>query len=168
MPRPRTVDRETVIALLNQGLKPVEIARHLNATPQAINHILHHQGEDIKTPRQVVEESIPWKGVKAEHKEAVTWRRIVNHAEYVTQGGKRMSRSKLERLGAWYRALERDNVVVEYDPNIGPAIGAKHGGWAYVPREERDGKLLLRVNEYVEMTDEAYDIWRLPERRPAV
>lgn len=165
-PKPR-ISRSQALALLRQGKKPSEIAEIMNESKQAINYVLHHQGTDeVKTPLRVAQESVPWKNVAPEHKKAATWARIINHAEYMATGGRGMSPRKLEMLRNWYRNLERLDAVVEYDPSIPPAPNAKHGGWGYVPREERDGALLLRVNEYVTMSDAAYELWRIPEKRP--
>lgn len=166
-PKPR-IDVEQAIKMLWQGMGPTEVGRAMGETPQAISYAVNHRAPHLKTPSQVIHESLPWKNVRSEHKKASTWARIMNHAEYMVMAGEGMSHRKLEMLSNWYRSLEQTNTVVMYDPSIPPAPNAKHGGWGYVPREEHDGKLLLRVNEYVEMTDEAYDIWRLPERRPAV
>ncbi|MFD9893336.1 helix-turn-helix domain-containing protein [Amycolatopsis sp. NPDC059027] len=164
-PKPR-ISRAQVLAMLRQGKKPAQIAKELGVSRQAINH--HRRTMDVKTPLQVAQESIPWKNVDPEHKKSSVWARIVNHAEFLATGGRGMSERKLELLEAWYRNLEDLDVVVEYDPSEPPKPKARFGGWKYVPREDRDGSLLLRVNAHVEMTDAAYDLWRIPERRPEV
>src|SRR5206468_8206127 len=96
------------------------------------------------------------------------YQRAMNHAEFIATGGHGMSDTKLYRLRNWYKMLSDLGVVVLYDPSIEPYPNMSHGGWKYVPRdprpvsEGRDEDLLLRVNEFAHMSDEAYDIWRLP------
>lgn len=163
--KPQTTKSE-VISLLNKGLKPYQVAQHLGITQSAVHWHLKSTGGEYKTPLQIAKESVPFREVDPEHKKTSTWARIMNHAEYMATGGRGMSPRKLEMLRSWYNNLEELNVVVVYDPSIPPSPGAKRGGWGYAPREEKDGALLLRVNDYVEMNDAAYELWRLPARRP--
>lgn len=76
-----------------------------------------------------------------------------------------MDKTTLGRLRGFYAKL-RDHVL-EFDPNIPPEPGvSKHGGWAFRPRRPEDGDLLIRVNEYTELTEEGKMIWRFPPVEP--
>jgi hypothetical protein len=97
------------------------------------------------------------------------FKRLRDHGEWVATGGVGMSDDKLTRLRAFYRKLRDDNLVVEYDPTIPPIPGVSNkGGWAYRQRTPTDEDLLIRVNEYTNLTEEGRGIWRLPPhgRRP--
>lgn len=76
-----------------------------------------------------------------------------------------MDESKLARLRGFYRRL-RDQVI-EYDPKIPPIPGvSSQGGWAYRPRRKSDEDLLIRVNEYTDLTEQGRVIWRFPPAEP--
>ncbi|AGI61752.1 transcriptional repressor [Mycobacterium phage BTCU-1] len=91
--------------------------------------------------------------------------RLREHGEYMATGGVGMDELKLSRLRGFYKKL-RDQVL-EYDPNIPPIEGvSRQGGWAYRPRKPEDGDLLIRVNDYTDLTDEGRMIWRFPPREP--
>lgn len=77
-----------------------------------------------------------------------------------------MSEYKLARLRSFYRKLREENLVVEFDPNIPPSPGIKHGGFAYRDRTPEDGDLLIRVNEYTNLTDQGKIIWRFHPTEP--
>ena len=58
-------------------------------------------------------------------------------------------------------------MVLEFDPNIPPIPGvSSKGGWAYRERLPEDGDLLIRVNEFTNITDKGCDIWRFPAVDP--
>ncbi|PFW99016.1 hypothetical protein CJ469_05616 [Nocardia farcinica] len=81
--------------------------------------------------------------------------------------GKGMSEARIKRLRTFYRKLIENNWVVEYDPNLPPVEGvSSKGGWAYRPREEKDGNLIIRVNEYTTLTDYARTVYVLPDVVP--
>ncbi|MBB2993660.1 hypothetical protein FHR72_005171 [Mycolicibacterium iranicum] len=72
-----------------------------------------------------------------------------------------MDQGTLGRLRGFYRRLI--DQVVEFDPSIPPiARVRRRGGWAYRPRMPEDGDLLIRVNEYAELTVVGRQISRLP------
>ncbi|EFV12962.1 hypothetical protein HMPREF9336_02219 [Segniliparus rugosus ATCC BAA-974] len=76
-----------------------------------------------------------------------------------------MREDKLSRLRGFYRRL--NSLVVEYDPNILPIPGVStNGGWAYRSRETSDSNLLIRINDYTKLTEEGFNIWRLPDQEP--
>ena len=74
-----------------------------------------------------------------------------------------MSQDKLKRLRAFYRQVRKDNVVLEYDPDLPPQPGfAIKGGFMFRLRQAQDGDLLIRVNQHTNLADEGQLIWRLP------
>jgi len=91
-----------------------------------------------------------------------------DHAEYVATGGKGMSEDKLRRLNGFYQKLEREDVVVEFHPDLPPSKDAACGGWRYVPRKDSDADLMIRVNEHTNVTEEGHILWRIPKRKPSV
>jgi transcriptional regulator with XRE-family HTH domain len=160
--------------LKRQGLNQKQIADALGVTRQQISYIKRGSARTprnepfLQTPREVAMESFPWKLVPREHSQSDLDKRLRDHAEYMATGGKGMSERKLYRLHLFYRRLRRDNVVVEYHPDIPPSAENKFGGYAYRPREPRDGELIIRVNDRAEMSDTAWVIWRFPPNPPVV
>lgn len=81
-------------------------------------------------------------------------------------GGRGMSEDKLSRLEAWWRKMRCKNLVLEFDPNLPPEKGVSSvGGFAYRLRMAADGNLLIRVNEFTNLTDHARKLWCWPEER---
>jgi hypothetical protein len=89
-----------------------------------------------------------------------------DHAEYMAVGPKCLTKSKRERLRALYRKLGTDKVL-EFDPRIPPQPGITNkGGFAYRDREPGDGDLIIRVNEYTDLTEQGRMLWRFPPELP--
>jgi hypothetical protein len=146
------------------GMGLVEAAEALGVSKQLAHYHLYETGPGHVNPLKEALESMPWKEIQPEHRLAAPAIRATWHAQYIATGGHGMSDKKLRYLRQWYQRLDRDKEVVVYDPAIPPYKGMKTGGWKYVPREERDGDLLFRENEYTTVTDETRVDWRLPER----
>lgn len=172
--RPPVITIAMIDDLKRQGLNQTQIAKTLGVTPQAISYIKRGNSRTPRnepfsqTPREVAMESFPWKNVGHLHSQATPDRRLRDHAEFMATGGKGMSADRLRRLRNFYRRLRREDLVVEYDPEIPPGDENKFGGYAYRPREPRDGELIIRVNDLAEMSDTAYVIWRFPPEPPVV
>lgn len=155
--------------VIRRRMRQVDVAKMLGTTKQNVAyHLRYKTKDDVKIPIAVARESLPWPNVLEEHRQSTPYHRALNHAEYMATRGRGMSRRKLELLRGWYKALTELDQVVAYDPTVPGRPGMKHGGWVYLPRDHRpidaggDGDLLLRVNEHTVMSDEAYDLWRLP------
>ncbi|AWN05841.1 hypothetical protein SEA_PRIAMO_79 [Mycobacterium phage Priamo] len=73
-----------------------------------------------------------------------------------------MNETKLKLLQSFWAKLRDEDVVVEFDPNIAPYPGMAGGGFRYVPREISDDCLLIRVNEYTNLTANGKRIWVWP------
>lgn len=172
--RPPVITVAMLDELKRQGLNQTQIAKALGVSKQQISYIKRGSARTprnepyLQTPREIAMESYPWKLVSREHSQSDLDKRLRDHAEYMATGGRGMSEWKLSRLGAFYRRLRRDNVVVEYHPDIPPNDKNKYGGYAYRPRVAGDGELIIRVNDLAEMSDTAYVIWRFPPEPPVV
>jgi len=154
-----------VEALKNKGFNQSEIARQYGVTRQYVSWIKHTYGGRL-TPREIVLQHFPFV-VPKELGECSPFKRLRDHGEYVATGGVGMSEDKLNRLRSFYRKLRDENLVVEYDPTLPPIEGVSNkGGWAYRPRRKSDGDLLIRVNEYTDLTEEGQRIWRFPSVEP--
>ena len=145
-----------------------EIAAMYRTTKQNISYIWRKDKSRPRTPREIVLEHYPWNNGERFHT-AMPNIHMRNHAEFMATNGKGMSERKLQRLLWFYQFLDRENVVVEFDPNIPPQEGVSSvGGFAYRPRKASDGNLIIRKNEYTTLTDEGEDLWRFPDEWPQV
>lgn len=153
-----------VEALKNKGLTQSEIARQYGVTRQYVSWIKKRYGGRL-TPTEQVLAHFPWQ-VNATQLQGVPYRRLRDHGEFMATGGVGMSHEKLRRLKAFYKRLKDENVVVEFDPNIPPSEGIKHGGFAFRPRTPDDKDLLIRVNEFTNLTPQGEIIWRFPPIEP--
>lgn len=157
---PSVIDR-----LKNQGLSQSEIARLYNVTRQYISWIKYYHGGRL-TPREIALQHFPFV-VPAALSQTAPYKNLRNHGEYVATGGVGMSEDKLSRLRSFYTKLRQEGLVLEYDPNIPPLPGVSNrGGWAFRKREPADENLLIRVNEYTDLTEDGNEIWRLPPTDP--
>lgn len=157
---PSVIDR-----LKNRGLTQSEIARMYGVTRQYISWIKYYHGGSF-TPREEILQHFPFV-VPTKLTQASMYKRLREHGEYVATGGVGMSDEKLSRLHWFYRKLREADVVVEYDPTIPPSPGVSiQGGWAFRKREPSDENLLIRVNEYTDLTETGRRIWRLPQIDP--
>jgi hypothetical protein len=152
-------------SLKNKGYSQSDIARMYGVSRQAVSwHKVNYGGH--RTPREMVMDHFPWI-VPAELCQTSPYKRIRDHGEYVATGGVGMAQYKLDRLRWFYRKLRDENVVVEYDPTLPPIEGVSNkGGFAYRPRRKSDGDLLIRVNEYTDLTEQGRLIWRFPPIEP--
>lgn len=149
--------------LKGKGYTQSEIAEAWGVTRQYVSWIVHTYG-GRQTPRQATMREFPFK-VPVEMGQCSPYRNLRNHGEYVATGGIGMSFDKVNRLRGFYKRLE--NEVLEFDPNLPPIEGVSPaGGWAYRPRTPEDGNLLIRVNEYTDLSDVGRMIWRLPSTYP--
>lgn len=151
--------------LKRKGLNQTEIAELFDITRQAVSyHKVVYNG--TRTPREEVNKHFPWK-VPSELNQQSPCRRMRDHGEYMATGGKGMTADKLNRLRAFYRKLIDEDVVVEFNPLLPPIPGvANRGGFAFRPRQKRDGDLIIRNNAWTTLTPEGRMIWRLPPVLP--
>lgn len=157
---------EIIRQLKNQGMNQSEIARHTGHSRQAVSDCITRYGMR-KSPRQeLLEAHFPWK-VPVPQCNQSPYRGMRAHAEWYVTNGQGMSDDNLARLRTFYKKLRDENLVLEYDPTIPPVPGmTKHGGFAYRKRRKSDRGLMIRVNEYTNMTEQGWDIWRLPPVDP--
>lgn len=149
--------------LKRKGFTQSDIARMFGKTRGAVSYHVRTYGGTL-TPRQTVMQHFPFV-VPVAMGMASPCRNLRNHGEKFATGGVGMDPVALKRLENFYKRL-RDEVV-EFDRTLPPEEGVSTaGGWAYRPRLESDEDLLIRVNEYTDLTDQGRLIWRLPPMEP--
>lgn len=163
MGRKPTLSVAEIEAYQRAGLSQQEIADLFGVTRAAVHIALKRAGKQPEPgPR---EKDFPFEVPTFMHQGP--YQRLRDHAEYMATKGQGMSEDKLKRLRTFYRKLMRNNWVVEYNPNLPPERGVSaSGGWAYRPRAEMDGNLIIRVNEFTTLTDYAKGIYVLPDEVP--
>ena len=151
--------------LKRAGYNQNDIARAIGVSAQAVTY--HKQTYNgSRTPREEVMEHFPWK-VPEEFTNNSPYKRIRDHAEFIATGGEGMSQDKLSRLRGFYRKLRKQNAVLEFVPEIPPIKGVcNQGGFILRKRKPSDGDLIIRVNEYTDLTEEGEMIWRFPPVDP--
>jgi hypothetical protein len=148
------------------GLTQKQIAEKYQVSSQAVSAMKRYGGRKFSTtPREDAREKYPW-NVPDAQQDCWIDKRLRDHGEYQTTGGKGMTRDKLRRLRWFYDQLERDEVVVEYRPDNPPNEHAAHGGYRFVPREGSDGELIVRVDEDTRMDRAGRQIWTMPKVLP--
>jgi len=159
----RRIDPDT-----GRNYTQAKIARMYGVTPAYITWLKKEYGGIIKSPSEMFDEMWPWE-VPSRFHHCSPNHRLRDHLRFMETGGRGMSAERLALLKSFYDRLRRENVVVEFDPNIPPSEGILTGGWAFVPREESDGDLIIRVNEYTKpLTDEMTLIWTFPPEDPQI
>lgn len=157
----------TIEDLVGKGYNYRQIGDMHGVTRQAVEWQVKTYGGRLNT-RQQIKELWPFETKKL-HSKSKAYQRLRDHGEYMRQlSFKGFSEDKKKRLIAWWRMLRDDNVVLEFDPNIPPAPGMAGGGFRYVPREDGDDDLLIRVNEHTRVEDDgklnmkAELLWKWP------
>ena len=156
----------TIRQLKDQGFNQSEIAEMWGVTRQAVSK-MWQKYDGTPTIRQKVAEALPFK-VADQFNRAYPLQELRDHAEYMIVGNvDRFSDIRRNRLTSFYKKLRDEDLVVEYDPAIPPDPGVcKTGGFAYRPREPRDGDLMIRVNEYTNLTEYGETLWKFPSQEP--
>lgn len=151
--------------LRRKGYNQTEIAEMHGVTRQAVSWHKVVYGGELST-RQIVDKAWPWP-TRHQHSRASCYQRMRDHGEFMATGGKGMNENKLNRLKGWWSMLRDKNVVLEFDPNIPPKPGVSlNGGFAYRRRRKSDGDLLIRVNDYTDLSEDGRMIWCWPPGWP--
>lgn len=166
--RPAKADRQPLVFsviedLRRRGYNQTEIADMHGVSRQAVSwHKVTYGGQ--LTPRQMVNKAWPWKTTNL-HGKSKVYQRLRDHGEYTATRGLGMSEDKIKRLESWWRKLRDENIVVEFDPNLPPEKGlSPYGGFAYRERIPEDGDLIIRMNEFTNLSEDGAKIWRwLPD-----
>ncbi|PND57740.1 Repressor-like immunity protein [Mycobacterium sp. ENV421] len=147
--------------LRRRGYNQSEIADMHGVSRQAVSwHKMTYGGH--LTTRQMVNKAWPWKTTNL-HGKSTVYQRLRDHGEYIATRGRGMSEGKLKLLESWWRKLREGNLVVEFDPNFPPEKGVSpYGGFAYRERIPEDGDLIIRMNEFTNLSEEGAKIWRWP------
>ncbi|ADB93767.1 repressor [Mycobacterium phage RedRock] len=151
--RPLTLS--TIEDLVGKGYNYRQIGDMHGVTRQAVEWQVKTYGGRLNT-RQQAKALWPFETSKL-HSRSKAFQSLRDHGEYMRQLSFRgFSEEKKKRLLSFWRRMWDQNVVLEFDPTIEPYTGMVGGGFRYVPREERDDDLLIRVNEFVrpEVLDE--------------
>lgn len=151
--------------LRRRGFNQSEIADMHGVSRQAVSwHKVTYGGR--LTTRQIVNKAWPWKTTKL-HGKSKAYQRLRDHGEFIVTGGHGMSDDKIKRLESWWRKLRDENIVVEFDPSFPPERGVSpYGGFAYRKRIPEDGDLIIRVNEFTNLSEKGAKIWRFPAVDP--
>jgi len=168
MPRPNKsgITPEVINEWKAKDKTDSEIAENFGVTKKHISWVRAYYGGVDKSPSEMVAELWPWDVPERFHGAAPELR-LRDHLRYRANRRKPLSAERLALLRGFYNRMRKNNTVVEFDPNIPPHKGVYTGGWAYRPREESDGELLIRVNEYTkELTEEMKMVWRFPPDDP--
>jgi transposase len=162
--KPPELSLSVIEALKAQGYTQSDIARMFDVTRQAVSWHRHTYNGAL-TVREEAMKHYPWKVQAGQHYTSL-YRLSRDHLEYMATGGKGMSRRKLSALRTFYNKLS-EGFVLEYHPDNPPQPGVcNKGGFAYRNRKVSDGDLIIRVNEYTTLTDEARMLWRMPPQLP--
>lgn len=167
MPKRRAITREELLAQRAKGFSYSEIGKMYGITRQGVSWKINHSGgkppEKEETRSDRARKALPWKIVGPQLK-ADPIRQLRLHLEYADTQGQGMPEGELRRLRSLYDRLTNFSVVVRYDPSIPPMPGRKYGGFEYAPREDRDGDLILRIDEHTQIPEEDRAKWSLPPR----
>lgn len=138
-----------------------DIAKRWAVSRQRVSQVKYMTDSYSQTPRERAMEAFPWH-VPTEFQRASPDKRLRDHGEFQATGGKNMEQWKLDRLRSFLKMLRDEGLVVEFDPTIAPYEGMSTGGWVYRDRKDSDGDLIIRVNEYTELTELGRRIWVFP------
>lgn len=161
MVRKAVTSSSEIQALLNKGLTRTEVAKVIGITTAGVSWHLRQAG--VETTAERLRAALPW-DVHMPVVKAAQFRAVKAHLEFWETQGDGMSRDKLVRLRAFYTQLTDFSMVVRYDPEIPPRPGQVYGGFEYVPREDADGDLILRIDDHTQVPDEDREKWVLPDR----
>ncbi|GAA1940256.1 hypothetical protein [Amycolatopsis minnesotensis] len=145
-----------------KGFTQAEIAEMHGVSKGTVTYVKQQGKTFHKTPREEAQEHFPIKNVPRALQRNTTYQRVTDHIENSLIGDKGMSERQVKLLKAWHKKLRDLKLIVVYDPEIPPNIHAKSGGWSYETREQRDGDLIIRINDYVSLTDKARELLRIP------
>jgi transcriptional regulator with XRE-family HTH domain len=168
MARPEGTPRltpEIIEALKRKGFNQTEIAEQFGVSRQYVSEVKHQVTGFSMTARERAARIFPYR-VGSEFQGCSPYKRLRDHAEYMFTSGNGMSDDKKRRLVSFYRRLEREHLVVEYDPTLLPSLGISTGGWRYTQRQVLDNDLIVRLNEYSCLGDEDRTLWRIPKTLP--
>lgn len=153
---------------VHDGLNQNQIAERFGVSRQYVSKVKRSTDSFTRSQRELVMQHFPWQ-TGEKFNEASPNRRLRDHAEYQATNGMGMSKDKLKRLRSFYRKLIDEHLVIEFDPTIPPIPGVSSvGGFAYRKRQASDDDLMIRMNQYTNLSEEGLVIWRLPDKLPEV
>lgn len=158
-------------SLLNVGVTQSGIADMFDVSRQAVHDMCKRYSLKRQTRQELLQDVWPWE-VSAEMGNQAPFKVLRDHGEWVlTRGrgvrGKGLTEDRKQRLRSFYQRLRDGKLVLEFDPSIPPEPGVQNkGGFRYTKRRRSDGDLLIRVNQYTNITEQGKKIWTFPEQEP--
>lgn len=143
------------------------IAAEFGVSRQYVSKLKHQHPSPFQDQRRIAMSAWPW-SVPAELQ--TYWYHVLrDHLEYMATGGNEMPAWKLRQLRQFYERLDRECVVVEYDPDIGPNEVTTVGGFRLVPRDdfEARNRRIIRENRVTTLDTNGRRMWRFPPRIPS-
>ena len=150
-------------ALDRQGVTGVEGARRFGVSRAFWSKQLRATDGFDKKPTDLINEVWPF-NVPDRYTYSRPYKNLRLHAVWMlTQHINREKDRTL--LRGFYAFLKNAQMCVEYDPTqTEPQWRNKTGGFRYVPLNESDGQLLIRVNQYTrDMSEEMQVLWQMPD-----
>lgn len=138
MPASKIVDETEVVRWFEEGrtyawmVQEYRRKYNIETVPSLWGNFRRRRGLQRRIARD--DELIPW-FVKEEHRWSYAVRML--RAEARRRSGMELAEPERYRLKVWLTGLERDNLVVHYDPDTDE-------GFFYVPREADDDDIIRR------------------------
>lgn len=143
-----------------EGKTQNEIAVEFGVSRQYIHKLAIQGGYESSTTK--VTESLPWE-VDSSFIKNYVYRMVRVYGRERIEGYDALGNFAQRLYRNLVKTLTRHNVVVDYNPEYGPIIGVTDiGGFAYLPRTEKDEDFIFKVREGVRITELGEKIWRLP------
>lgn len=149
--------RSTVNVVTGKVWTFADIAEYYGVSRQYVYQVWK-KGRGKLSPRQRAREYYPW-SVPPSSQGAHQYHRLTDHAEYCLNDGRKMSDQKLLELSRFYAFLKREDLVVEYNPQV-------DGGFCYQPRQDTDDDLIVRRNEHTTINEHNGWVWTFPDTLP--
>lgn len=143
MPRPAKLPDDDATLVRDRdflGLSLMEIAEKYDVVKSAVSMRFDRMGRPFGRQAPMdYQEYLPWK-VLRDHQALDAAQRLRAHIRSMT--GHPVTDAQKVRLTNWYARINRQHTVVSYDATGVPP-------WAYLPRTEDDGQLIIRWPEEV-------------------
>lgn len=140
---------------LRKGKTFAQIGRDFGVSRQAPRDTLKRAGIPIPTNEttQTTQDNMPWKGSLDKFRHSKQHQYLFAYAEFMLEGAESLSAARKEDLRAFTNKLKK-GMVLALDQTV---------GFYWVPRTPEDNNLVVRVDEYTNLTNDGETIlWVLP------
>lgn len=158
--RPR-LTWEIIERLKKLGWSQAAIGRAFGVSRQYVSRVKRSQAGWSETPRERNMRRFPWK-LGHPIGDQFMPRMVRDHLEFMGTLGDGMHPERLKSLTWFYRKLISEGLVVEYDPAIPPSEAATYGHFAWRKVRNSDGVLIVRLNRYTVLDEEAKVLFEFP------